>query len=114
HTTLPRGPTSSFGRLDCGRPPHRETEKSLVQSRSALSLYRFRYPAISLQSAEVTVWKGHSKSIAYEFRTRSVQSGGLETNRPRERISGLGGCAAVRRFSREPRGYWTFMRARSR
>ena len=72
---------------------------------------RFRYPAISVQSAEVGVAKSDSKSDAYEFRTKSAQSGGLETNGPRETISGLGRRVAVRRFARESRGYWASMRA---
>ena len=67
-----------------------------------------RYPAIFLQSAEVGVSKNDSKSVAYEFRTKSAQSGGLETNGRRERISGLSRRGAVRRFSREARGYWRF------
>ena len=53
-----------------------------------------------------------SKSVAYEFRTKSAQSGGLETNGPRERISGLGRRFAVWRFTREARGYWRFQRAK--
>lgn len=56
--------------------------------------------------------KSGSTSIAYEFRTKSAQSGGLETNGPRERISGLDGPVAVRRFAREARGYWASLRAR--
>jgi hypothetical protein len=71
-----------------------------------------RSPAISLQSAEVTVAESDSKSGAYEFRTKSAQSGGLETNGGRERISDLSRHAAVRRFSREACGYWASMRAR--
>ena len=48
-----------------------------------------RYPAIFLQSAEVGVTKSDSKSVAYKNRTKSAKCGGLETNGPRERISGL-------------------------
>jgi hypothetical protein len=40
---------------------------------------------ISCESAEVWLAKSDSKSDAYEFRTKSAQSGGLETNGPRER-----------------------------
>ena len=54
--------------------------------------------------------KNDSKSAAYENRTKFPQSGGLETNGPRERISGSDGVNAVRRFSREARGYWRFQR----
>ena len=57
-----------------------------------------------LQSAEVTVTKSDSKSVAYEFRTKAAQSGGLETNGRRERISGLSRPVAVRRFVREAHG----------
>ena len=64
------------------------------------------------KSAEVRITKNDSISTAYEFCTKSVQSGGLEKNGWREGISGLGRCVAVRRFAREARGYWAFMRAR--
>jgi hypothetical protein len=67
----------------------------------ALVLRCSRYPAISLQSAEVDVAKSDSKSVAYEFRTKSAQSGGLENNGRREGILGLGRCVAVRSFGRE-------------
>ena len=73
---------------------------------------RSRYPAISLQSAEGAVPKNDSKSVAYEIRTKSAKCGGLETNGPRERISGPSRCGAVRRFSREARGYWRFQHAK--
>jgi hypothetical protein len=56
---------------------------------SELNPSRSRYPAISLQSAEVSVMKSGSKSIAYENRTKSAKCGGLETNGPRERIRRL-------------------------
>ncbi len=69
------------------------------------------YPAIFLQSAEVAVAESDSKSEAYEFRTKSAQSGGLETNGRRERILGLSQRPAVQRFVREARGYWASMRA---
>jgi hypothetical protein len=42
-----------------------------------------------------------SISTTYEFRTNSAQSGGLEKNSRRERISGLGRCSAVRRSAHE-------------
>ena len=57
--------------------------------------------------------KRDSKSVAYENRTKNAKCGGLETNRPRERISSLGGCVAVRRFVREARGYWRFQSAKT-
>jgi hypothetical protein len=65
-------------------------------------------PRDILQSAEVCVTKSDSKLVAYEFRTKSAQSGGLETNGRRERNSGLKRCVTVRRFAREARGYWGF------
>src|SRR5215204_6468103 len=74
----------------------------------------FRYPAISLQSAEVGVTKRDSKSIAYENRTKTAKCGGLETNGPRERISPFNTLSAVRRFSHEPLGYWRFHCAKTR
>ncbi len=68
---------------------------------------RSRYPAISPQSAEVAVEKNDSNPEAYEFRTKSSQSGGLETN---GRISRLGRLVAVGRFVGEARGYGRFQR----
>ena len=56
------------------------------------------YPTIILQSAEVGVTKIDSKSVAYENRTKNAKCGGLETNGPRERISGADGCAACGGF----------------
>jgi hypothetical protein len=86
--------------------------KTAAQSTIVLDFRFSRYPAMSLQSAEVATTKSDSKSVAYEFRTKSAKSGALETNRRRERILGLSGVIAVRRFSREARGYWASMRAR--
>ena len=57
---------------------------------------------VSCESVGIELTKSDSKSVAYEFRTKSAQSGGLETNGPRERISGFGGCLAVRRFDAKP------------
>jgi hypothetical protein len=39
--------------------------------------------------------------MAYEFRTKSAQSGGLENNGQREGILGLSKSIAVRRFAHE-------------
>jgi hypothetical protein len=86
--------------------------KTIDRSGSELDASCSRYPAISLQSAEVAAPKNDSKSVAYEFRTKSAKSGALETNGPRERISGHRRGVAVRRFSREARGYWAFAHAR--
>jgi hypothetical protein len=85
HTTLPRGrhPVSAE---TIAAKLRTERLKILAQSTSALNPSRFRYPAIFLQSAEVAVWKSDSKSVAYEFRTKSAQSGGLETNGRRDGI----------------------------
>jgi hypothetical protein len=66
---------------------------------SELNPSRFRYPALSLQSAEVAGPKNESKSTCYENRTKFPQSGGLERNGPRERISGsdrVSGCGGFR------------------
>jgi hypothetical protein len=60
-----------------------------------------RCPEISCESAEICVTKSDSKSASYEFRTESAQSGALEKNRSRDRISGHGRGGAVRRFARE-------------
>ena len=64
------------------------------------------------KSAEVGAVKNGAESAAYIIRTKSARCGGLETNGPRERISGPDGLAAVRRFVREAHGYWVSMRAR--
>jgi hypothetical protein len=69
---------------------------------------------LSPQSAEVGAPNRDSKSVAYENCTKSAKCGGLETNGPRERISGVGRCVAVRRFVREARRYWRFQRAKTR
>ena len=87
--------------------------KTAVRSTPALDSSSSRYPAIILQSAAVSVAKNESISATYENRTKTAKCGGLETNGPRERISGPDGCAAVRRFVREARGYWQFQRAKT-
>jgi len=91
-----------------------EDWKIAAQSMHALNAGCSRYPAISLQSAEVGATKRDSKSVAHENRTKSAKCGGLDTNGSRERISDLGGRVAVRRFVREARGYWRFQRAKTR
>jgi hypothetical protein len=80
--------------------------KNAAQSRSALDRGRPRYSANVLQSAKARIAKTVSISITSEFRTESKQSGGLETNRPRERISGLSRCGTVRRFCARSPCYW--------
>ena len=90
---------------DCGTLRIRSARLSTIFDASASG--SFSPPAICcLQSAEVAAPKSDSKSVAYEIRTKSAQSGGLERNGLRERISALGGYAAVRRFFREALGYW--------
>ena len=79
-----------------------------------MDLGRPRFPTIPPQSPEVAIPKVDSKSVAYEIRTKSGQSGGLETNEPRERIFAPDGLRAVRRFEGEARGYWRFQRAQTR
>jgi hypothetical protein len=75
--------------------------KTIDKSVPVLDFSSSRYSVISLQSAEVTVPKNDSKSVAYEIRTKSAKSGGLETNGPRERISGHAGGVEVPMFLRE-------------
>ena len=89
-------------------------EKTAAQSTPEFAPSRSRYPAIILQSAEVGIAKNDSKSAAYENRTKSAQSGGLETNGPRERISGLTGSTQCGGFRAKARGYWRFQRDKSR
>ena len=95
-----RSQTFSNWRSTDHSPTPRES-KTAAQSTPQLARSRSRYSAISLQSAEVAVPKSESISTAYEFRTKSAKSGGLETNGRRERILGLSRCLAVRRFSHE-------------
>ena len=73
--------------------PHSENKLS-AQSTFELVPSRPRYPAISLQSAEVGVTKRDSKSVAYENRTKSAKCGGLETNGRRAREFRASACAA--------------------
>jgi hypothetical protein len=70
-----------------------------------------RYPATSCENGG---WlsKNMSHTNRLQFRTKSAQSGGLETNGRRERISDLGRCIAMRRLVGEARVYWASMRAR--
>jgi hypothetical protein len=55
-------------------------------------------PSELSKSAEVRLTKSDSISIAYEFRTKCAQSGGLEKSGRRERILRLCRGVAVRRF----------------
>jgi hypothetical protein len=89
-------------------------QEILVMSTPLLDPSLSRDSAIILQSAKVRVAEKDSKSSAYENRTKSTQSGGLETNSARDRISDCGRSAAVRRFLHEARGYWRFQRAKIR
>ena len=89
-------------------------EKTSAQSMLELDFSRSRYPAISLQSAEVGITKRDSKSVAYENRTKSAKCGGLETNGPRERISGPDRAQRSAEVSREARRYWRFQCAENR
>ena len=80
-----------------------QTPKTAALSMSMLDSSCSRCREISWESAEVGVTKSDSKSVAYEFRTKSAQSGGLETNGPeRENF----GSPPVRRsaevFARSP------------
>ena len=77
-------------------------EKTAAQSTPEFAPSLSRYPAIILQSAEVGIAKSDSKSAAYENRTKSAQSGGLETNGPREGISGLTGSTQCGGFRAKP------------
>src|SRR5215203_620733 len=89
----------ALGRLDDAcRNNLRATHLGLQQSISSVC-YDVRNGTVRLSSRPaVGVTKRDSKSVAYENRTKSVKCGGLETNGPTERISGLGGCVVVRRF----------------
>ncbi len=60
-----------------------------------------RSPSVLAKSAEMRRIRIPEKTIAYEDRTKSAQSGGLERNGLTERISGSDQTTAVRRFGRE-------------
>ena len=80
------------------------TQKNLAQSTAELDPGRSRSPTISLQSAEVAYPKNDSKSAAYEIRTKSAQSGGLETNgRERAISSSQPARRSAEVFARSPR-----------
>ena len=85
--------------------------KNEATSRAEFGFSALRSPSVLAKSAQVSRVRVRGKTIVYENRTKSAQSGGLETNGPRERISDLSRRVAVRRFSREARGYWASIRA---
>ena len=85
--------------------------KSEAISNTEFEIFALGFPSVLAKSAEVSRIVIRSKTIAYENRTKSAQSGGLETNGRRERILGLSQRPAVQRFVREARGYWASMRA---
>jgi hypothetical protein len=58
------------------------------------------------------ILKSDSKSTSYRLHTSSARSGGLETNRSRERIAGLAGWVAGGRFGRAGTVYWRVLHAR--
>jgi len=65
---------------------HRYTSMTAFEAeRTLVTFGRSRHSARVLQSAEVGISKTDSKSDAYENRTKSTQSEGLERNGPRER-----------------------------
>ena len=88
------------------------SQKSTLPQRADMAARSFR-SKVGLQyvplprdiSAKCGGWltKSDSKSVAYENRTKSAQSGGLETNGPRERISGLDGPRSAEVYARSPR-----------
>jgi hypothetical protein len=80
-------------------------------SRLEFDSSRSRYPRYPCEVRRFIVVKSDSKTAAYEIRTKSGESGGLETKGRRDRVTGLGRPIAVRRFVREARGYWASMRA---
>ena len=86
--------------------------KIIAPSKCLLDSSCSRCRKLSCESGGIERTKTDSKSVAYEFRTKSAQSGGSETDGPRERISGSGGFLAVRRSLDNARGYWASFRAR--
>ena len=81
--------------------PHRETQKRPQNQLWRWIPVAFAAPEKSCESAEIGPTKSESKSVAYKNHTKFPPSGGWETNGPRERISGLEGISAARRFRRE-------------
>jgi hypothetical protein len=92
--------------------PYRKNQKTLLNQCSCWIPVAPGAPSDLAKSTEVRLTKNDSISTAYESRTKSGESGGLENNGQRERFLGLDRCAAVRRFVRKARGYWASMRAR--
>jgi hypothetical protein len=60
-----------------------------------------RSPSVLAKSAEVVRIRIRVETVAYENRTKSAQSGGLERTGLTERISGLSRGRLVRRFVEE-------------
>ena len=96
-----------------------QCKKSTEQSKKPCSIYaRFRSQSLPLPRDISAKCGGrrHEKRFkinCYENRTKSAKCGGLETNGPRERISGPHGLTTVRRFRAKGRGYWRFHRAKN-
>ena len=82
--------------------PHFETKKPQLNQRPSSLPVAPATPRYFCKVRRLASRKSDSKSAAYENRTKSAQSGGLETNGPRERISGPDGLNAVRRFCAKP------------
>ena len=62
--------------------------KSEAISNAEFAFSALRSPKVLAKSPEVSRIRTRGKTIAYENRTKSAQSGGLETNGRGERISG--------------------------
>ena len=103
-------------RIDDDRSPPQTNRTSSIsrdskinmRSRLALVFGCYRCSGRSFERPEIPSAKNDLTSIAYGFRTKSAQSGGLETDDRRERISGPARCVAVRSFAPRGRGCWRF------
>jgi hypothetical protein len=78
-----------------------ERLEKAARSTFALVFWLLALSERSFEGAEIRLTKNDSISTAYEFRTKSAQSGGLEKNGWREGIAGTSRSVAVWRFARE-------------
>jgi hypothetical protein len=92
---------------ECARTP-----KKRSNIKSGIGFSALRSPSVLAKSAQVSRVRVRGKTIVYENRTKSAQSGGLETNWPRERISDLSRRGIVRRSSGEARSCWASIQSR--
>lgn len=109
---LPDGNAQASSRRFHAQEVRTSAPKKQSKIKSRVCILCSPFPKCSCKSAEVSSVRMSGKTVAYENRTKSAQSGGLEKNGRGETNSGLGDRVAVRRFGREARGYRRFQRGK--